>query len=86
MAAGRQALKRFIFNVNGWRQYGLLYEDLLDETVEEVKEAVRRLPPKEYHERTFRIVRAMQYSLMHRILQRNSGLNLKMMFHISLLI
>lgn len=36
----------------------------------DVKEAVRRLPPKDYHERTFRIVRAMQYSLMHRILPK----------------
>lgn len=70
MASGRQALKRLMFNINGWRQYGLLYEDLLDEWQDDVKEAVRRLPPKDYHERTFRIVRAMQYSLMHRILPK----------------
>ncbi|XP_023224447.1 cytochrome b-c1 complex subunit 7-like [Centruroides sculpturatus] len=69
MASGSQAIKRLLFNINGWRQFGLRYDDLLDETPV-VKEAVRRLPAKEYHERSYRIIRAMQYSLMHRILPK----------------
>lgn len=46
---------------------GLQHDDLYNETPD-VKEALRRLPPKLYDERQFRIVRALHLSMQHDIL------------------
>jgi len=49
---------------------GLLREDLFDEDVEMYAEAVRRLPEQEANLRAYRIKRAMDLSLKHRVLPR----------------
>ena len=38
-------IKQFYFNLQGFNQYGLLHDDVLNET-EIVKEAISRLPPQ----------------------------------------
>ncbi|XP_078249730.1 cytochrome b-c1 complex subunit 7 isoform X3 [Pogona vitticeps] len=53
----------------GYNKYGLLRDDLLYET-EDVKEAIRRLPEDLYFERCFRIKRAMDLTMKHRILPK----------------
>lgn len=48
---------------------GLYRDDILYEN-DDVKEAVRRLPPKLYDERNFRIIRALQLSMSKTILPK----------------
>ena len=40
-----ESMRRWMFNASGFNQYGLYHDDLLKET-EDVKEALRRIPPK----------------------------------------
>ena len=49
---------------------GLKADDLLDEDIEEVTEAIARLDDDTKYERIFRIKRAMDLSLKHRILPK----------------
>ena len=50
-------------NAMGYRQMGLLYDDLIPDEGELVQEALRRLTPHEYYERIFRFRRAINLSL-----------------------
>jgi ubiquinol-cytochrome c reductase subunit 7 len=50
-------------NAMGYRQMGLLYDDLIPDEGELVQEALRRLPPNEYYERIFRFRRAINLSI-----------------------
>ncbi|KAJ7098115.1 ubiquinol-cytochrome-c reductase complex subunit 6 [Mycena belliarum] len=48
-----------------YRQYGLLYDDLLIEERPEVQKALTRLTPREAYDRAFRIKRASQADVLH---------------------
>ena len=50
---------------------GLKADDLLDEDITEVTEAVSRLDDDEKYERLFRMKRAMDLSLKHNILPKD---------------
>jgi len=52
-------IRKWMFNLSGWNQYGLYKHDIYIET-EEVAEALRRLPKNVQDERTFRMYRATQ--------------------------
>jgi len=58
-----ESVRRWIFNSAGYNQYGLYYDDCLDERKEGVQEALRRLPRKLHDERSYRIVRAQNASM-----------------------
>ncbi|XP_020640987.1 cytochrome b-c1 complex subunit 7 isoform X2 [Pogona vitticeps] len=64
-----QIVRKWYYNAAGYNKYGLLRDDLLYET-EDVKEAIRRLPEDLYFERCFRIKRAMDLTMKHRILPK----------------
>ncbi|XP_064652317.1 cytochrome b-c1 complex subunit 7-like [Lineus longissimus] len=64
-----RALQKWAYNKSGFCQYGLMRDDVLYETAE-VKEAVRRLPPRMYDDRMFRICRALQLSTRKDILPK----------------
>ncbi|KAJ6546478.1 ubiquinol-cytochrome-c reductase complex subunit 6 [Mycena vulgaris] len=48
-----------------YRQYGLLYDDLLIEERPEVQKALARLSPREAYDRAFRIKRASHADVLH---------------------
>ncbi|KAF7304728.1 Ubiquinol-cytochrome-c reductase complex subunit 6 [Mycena kentingensis (nom. inval.)] len=48
-----------------YRQYGLLYDDLLIEERPDVQKALSRLTPREAYDRAFRIKRASQADVLH---------------------
>ncbi|KAF7295103.1 Ubiquinol-cytochrome-c reductase complex subunit 6 [Mycena indigotica] len=48
-----------------YRQYGLLYDDLLIEERPEVQKALSRLTPRQAYDRAFRIKRASQADVLH---------------------
>lgn len=50
-------------NAMGYRQMGLLYDDLIPDEGELVQEALRRLTPDVYYERLFRFRRAINLSM-----------------------
>ncbi|KAJ7134957.1 ubiquinol-cytochrome-c reductase complex subunit 6 [Mycena crocata] len=54
-----------------YRQYGLLYDDLLIEERPEVQKALSRLTPREAYDRAFRIKRASQADVLHAPLPRD---------------
>ncbi|XP_070533996.1 cytochrome b-c1 complex subunit 7-like [Ptychodera flava] len=60
-------LQKWHYNAAGFNQLGLLRDDLIRETPE-VKEAIRRLPEDVNNARLFRIKRALDLSLKHRVL------------------
>ncbi|KAJ7470556.1 cytochrome b-c1 complex subunit 7 [Mycena latifolia] len=53
-----------------YRQYGLLYDDLLIEERPEVQKALSRLTPREAYDRAFRIKRASHADVLHAPLPR----------------
>ncbi|KAJ7219086.1 cytochrome b-c1 complex subunit 7 [Mycena pura] len=53
-----------------YRQYGLLYDDLLIEENREVQRALSRLTPRQAYDRAFRIKRASQADVLHAPLAR----------------
>ncbi|RPA79841.1 14 kDa subunit of cytochrome bd ubiquinol oxidase [Ascobolus immersus RN42] len=55
-------------NLAGYRQKGLLTDDLISEENDVVQKALKRLPPKVAYDRVYRLRRAMQLSLTHQIL------------------
>lgn len=63
------ALSKWAYNISGFNKYGLMRDDVLDET-EDVKEALRRLPQKVVDERNYRILRAFQLSIQKDILPK----------------
>ncbi|XP_049874904.1 cytochrome b-c1 complex subunit 7-like [Pectinophora gossypiella] len=68
-AVARSALKKWAYNLSGFNQYGLLRDDCLHETPD-VKEALRRIPQHVVDERNYRIVRAVQLSIVKQILPK----------------
>nr|GAT61220.1 ubiquinol-cytochrome-c reductase complex subunit 6 [Mycena chlorophos] len=48
-----------------YRQYGLLYDDLLIEENPEVQKALSRLTPRQAYDRAFRIKRASHADVLH---------------------
>ncbi|KAJ7738469.1 cytochrome b-c1 complex subunit 7 [Mycena maculata] len=48
-----------------YRQYGLLYDDLLIEERPDVQKALSRLTPREAYDRAYRIKRASQADVLH---------------------
>jgi len=70
--------KRAYFQMQGYYEYGLYHDDILQEDLrpearedDEVCEAVRRLPPDLQDERSFRICRAMNLSANKQILPKS---------------
>ncbi|AEO63592.1 48c699bd-673a-43c3-abb5-b4cd75e840ea [Thermothielavioides terrestris] len=66
-----QPVANWYTNAAGYRQMGLRADDLISEENETVLKALRRLPPKESYDRVYRIRRATQLSLQHKILPRS---------------
>merc|ERR1712141_146596 len=64
------AFRSWYIYASGYRQLGLKADDLLDEDIPEVSEAVSRLDDDVKYERIFRIKRAMDLSLKHNILPK----------------
>ncbi|XP_019406372.1 PREDICTED: cytochrome b-c1 complex subunit 7 isoform X1 [Crocodylus porosus] len=64
-----ESFHKWYYNLCGFNKMGLMRDDTLYED-EDVKLAVQRLPPELYHERMFRIKRAIDLSVKHRILPR----------------
>uniref|UniRef100_A0A023F7W2 Cytochrome b-c1 complex subunit 7 n=1 Tax=Triatoma infestans TaxID=30076 RepID=A0A023F7W2_TRIIF len=62
-------LRKWAYNASGFNKYGLLHDDCLYD-YDDVKEAVRRLPPDLLHSRNFRIIRAMQFAIQHDVLPK----------------
>ncbi|XP_033193656.1 cytochrome b-c1 complex subunit 7 isoform X2 [Bombus vancouverensis nearcticus] len=62
-------IQKWAYNVSGFNKYGLYKDDLLWED-EVVLEALRRLPPHLVEERNFRIIRATQLDVEHKILPK----------------
>ncbi|KAI5858202.1 putative ubiquinol--cytochrome-c reductase [Durotheca rogersii] len=58
-------------NTAGYRQLGLRADDLINEENELVIKALKRLPPKESYDRIYRIRRAFQASVVHKLLPKN---------------
>ncbi|KAL2204155.1 14 kDa subunit of cytochrome bd ubiquinol oxidase [Sarocladium strictum] len=65
-----QPLAQWYLGSAGYRQMGLRYDDLLEEEREEVFLALKRLSNKESYERVYRIRRATQLSIQHKLLPR----------------
>ncbi|KAK4234492.1 cytochrome b-c1 complex subunit 7 [Achaetomium macrosporum] len=58
-------------NAAGYRQMGLWADDLILEEDETVLQALNRLTPRQRYDRLYRIRRATQLSLQHKILPKN---------------
>ncbi|BES94588.1 Hypothetical protein NTJ_07396 [Nesidiocoris tenuis] len=67
--AAASPFRKWVYNASGFNKYGLMHDDLLYETPD-VKQALKRLPEDLLHQRSFRIVRAMQLSMTHDILPK----------------
>ncbi|KAK9878797.1 hypothetical protein WA026_003635 [Henosepilachna vigintioctopunctata] len=70
-------LQNICYKLSGFNKYGLWRDDLLDEDITEVKEALKRLDPKIRNERNFRILRAIQLSIQKEYLPRNEWTKLE---------
>jgi ubiquinol-cytochrome c reductase subunit 7 len=62
--------KRFAFNASGFNQFGLYHDDALYEN-EDVIEALNRLPQTVLDERSFRIQRAVNCSMLKTVLPKD---------------
>ncbi|XP_072041789.1 cytochrome b-c1 complex subunit 7-like [Amphiura filiformis] len=60
-------VRKWYFNACRYNRYGLYYEDTFRVTPV-VEEAIKRLPEDEQNARVFRIRRALDLSLKHRVL------------------
>ncbi|KAI0595899.1 cytochrome b-c1 complex subunit 7 [Biscogniauxia sp. FL1348] len=58
-------------NAASYRQLGLKYDDLILEENEDVLKAVQRLSPKDSYDRVYRIRRAYQCSVSHKLLPKD---------------
>ncbi|XP_053916462.1 cytochrome b-c1 complex subunit 7 [Cuculus canorus] len=63
-------IRKWYYNAAGFNKLGLMRDDTLYED-DDVKEALKRLPEDVYNERIFRIKRALDLSLKHRILPKD---------------
>ncbi|KAI0802760.1 cytochrome b-c1 complex subunit 7 [Xylaria sp. FL0064] len=66
-----QPLAGWYANAAGYRQLGLLADDLIPEENEDVLKALARLPPKERYDRVYRLRRAIQCSITHKLLPKD---------------
>ncbi|KAI1173154.1 ubiquinol-cytochrome C reductase complex 14kD subunit-domain-containing protein [Nemania sp. FL0916] len=57
-------------NAAGYRQLGLRFDDLIIEENEQVLAALKRLPPQEAYDRVYRLRRALQCSVSHKLLPK----------------
>ncbi|KAK6076734.1 ubiquinol-cytochrome C reductase complex 14kD subunit [Seiridium cupressi] len=57
-------------NAAGYRKLGLRADDLIVEENEDVIKALKRLSPQESYDRVYRIRRAMQCSVTHKLLPK----------------
>ncbi|TPX06902.1 uncharacterized protein E0L32_002398 [Thyridium curvatum] len=64
-------LANWYANAAGYRQMGLLADDLISEEDETVLKALKRLPPQTAYERTYRLRRAVQLSVQHKLLPKS---------------
>ncbi|KAL0476046.1 complex III subunit 7 [Neurospora intermedia] len=64
-------VSNWYINAAGYRQMGLRADDLISEENETVLAALQRLSPKESYDRIYRIRRATQLSLTHKLLPKN---------------
>ncbi|KAK3942243.1 cytochrome b-c1 complex subunit 7 [Diplogelasinospora grovesii] len=64
-------LANWYANAAGYRQLGLRADDLISEEDETVLLALKRLPASERYDRIFRIRRATQLSIQHKLLPKN---------------
>ncbi|KAI0878079.1 cytochrome b-c1 complex subunit 7 [Hypoxylon argillaceum] len=58
-------------NAAGYRQLGLLADDLIVEENEDVLKALKRLPPQVAYDRVYRLRRAIQCSVTHKLLPKD---------------
>jgi len=58
-------LANWYANASGYRKYGFKYDDLLIEETPDVQRALNRLTLKEQYDRTYRLKRASQASVLH---------------------
>ncbi|XP_054839792.1 cytochrome b-c1 complex subunit 7-like [Eublepharis macularius] len=64
-----EGIGKWYYNAAGFNKLGLMRDDTLYED-EDVKEAIRRLPEDVRNERLFRLKRAIDLSMRHRILPK----------------
>ncbi|CAK7205021.1 Cytochrome b-c1 complex subunit 7, mitochondrial [Sporothrix eucalyptigena] len=57
--------------LSGYRQMGLRADDLIPEESDVVQQAIKRLPAQENYDRIFRMRRAVQLSLQHKLLPKD---------------
>ncbi|KAH9900109.1 putative ubiquinol--cytochrome-c reductase [Xylariomycetidae sp. FL2044] len=57
-------------NAAGYRKLGLLADDLIVEENEETIKALKRLPPQQSYDRVYRLRRAFQASVSHKLLPK----------------
>ncbi|KAI2640262.1 14 kDa subunit of cytochrome bd ubiquinol oxidase [Xylaria nigripes] len=65
-----QPLATWYTNAAGYRQLGLRADDLISEESEEVLKALKRLPPQDAYDRVYRLRRAIQCSVTHKLLPK----------------
>ncbi|XP_007886092.1 cytochrome b-c1 complex subunit 7 [Callorhinchus milii] len=72
-ASGRvlSGFRKWYYNAAGFNKLGLQRDDTMYED-DDVKEALKRLPEKLYHERNFRIKRALDLSMKQQILPKDN--------------
>ncbi|AOW06366.1 cytochrome b-c1 complex subunit 7 [Yarrowia lipolytica] len=56
---------------SGYRQLGFKMNDLIIEETPNMQLALRRLPPTESYDRVYRLIRATQFSLSHKLATGN---------------
>ncbi|GAP83309.2 putative cytochrome b-c1 complex subunit 7 [Rosellinia necatrix] len=57
-------------NAAGYRQLGLRADDLISEESEDVLQALKRLSPQDSYDRVYRLRRAIQCSVTHKLLPK----------------
>ncbi|XP_070702698.1 cytochrome b-c1 complex subunit 7 [Pempheris klunzingeri] len=62
--------RKWYFSMCGFNKLGLLRDDTVYENPD-VKEALRRLPDKDYNDRMFRVKRALDLSMKQQILPKD---------------
>ncbi|KAI0024195.1 cytochrome b-c1 complex subunit 7 [Xylariomycetidae sp. FL0641] len=62
---------QWYMNAAGHRQLGLLSDDLIIEENEDVLKALKRLPPQVQYDRVYRIRRAVQCGVTHKLLPKD---------------
>jgi len=66
-----EAAQKLHFKLSQFNQYGLLYDDCMNEDNPVIAEAVRRLPPDVQDERAFRITKALHCCVTHDVLPKD---------------